>query len=99
MLKEIIWSPLSEQDFSNILEYLKLNWGNPVVDKYINRIDTLLNQISLNPKQYPLINKRKKVRRCVVTKHNSLYYRINKDSIDLLRIYGNFQNPQNLKLK
>lgn len=98
MSKKIIWSPLSEQDFSNILEYLKFNWGSLVVNKYINRIDNLLSQIKLNPKQYPLINKRKKIRRCVVTKHNSMYYRISKDSIDLLRIYSNYQNPQKIKL-
>ena len=98
MIKKITWSPLSEKDFSNILEYLDLNWGSSVIEKYINRVDSLLNQIKLNPKQYPLINKRKKVRRCVITKHNSLYYRINKYSIDLLRIYSNFQNPQKLKL-
>lgn len=98
MIKKITWSPLSEKDFSNILEYLDLNWGSSVIEKYINRVDSLLNQIKLNPKQYPLINKRKKVRRCVITKHNSLYYRINKDSIDLIRIYSNFQNPQKLKL-
>lgn len=60
MLKEIIWSPLSEKDFSNILDYRELNWSIAVVRKFIDRVANLLKQIQINPKQYPLINKRKK---------------------------------------
>ena len=98
MAKKILWSPLSEKDFSKILEYLELNWDNVVVDKFFNRVENLPGYIQINPKLYPLINKRKKIRKCVITKHNSLYYRVGKDSIEILRIYGNFQNPQKLNL-
>ena len=72
MPKQIIWSPLSENDFSGILEYLQQNWDSKVVIKFIDIIDELINQISLNPKQFPVIQKKKKIRKCVITKHNSL---------------------------
>lgn len=96
MPKPINWSPLSENDFSTILEYLKENWGDKIVQGFIEITSSSLSQISTNPKQYPLINKNKKIRKCVLTKHNTLYYRDSKESIDILRIYDNRQDPQKL---
>ena len=39
-----------------------------------------------------------KVRKCVITKQNSLYYRENSERIEILRIYDNRQNPRKLRL-
>jgi plasmid stabilization system protein ParE len=97
MPKQIIWSPLSEQDYLSILEYLEKNWDNKVVLKFIDITDELIQQISINPKQFPVIQKKKKIRKCVITKHNTLYYRERKGYIDLLRIYDNRQDPKRLK--
>jgi plasmid stabilization system protein ParE len=49
MLKPIIWSPLSENDFGNILDYLSNKWGNKVASNFIELTDNLLNQIAINP--------------------------------------------------
>ena len=97
MHKQIIWSPLSEKDLSSILEYLFKNWDNKVVLKFIEIIDNLLINISLNPRQYPVIHKKKKIRKCVITKHNTLYYRERRTQIDILRIFDNRQDPKKLR--
>lgn len=99
MPKQIIWSPLSEKDFENILDYLKSNWDKKVVEKFIEITDLLIYQISINPKQYPIINKRKRIRKCVITKHNTLFYRDRKDFIDILRIFDTRQDPKKLIFK
>ena len=96
MPKPIIWSPLSENDFSTILEYLKENWDDKMVQGFIEITSSSLSQISNNPKQFPVINKNKKIRKCVLSKHNTLYYRDTKDSVDILRIYDNRQDPKKL---
>ncbi len=97
MPKQVIWSPQSESDLLQILDYIQKNWEGEVAIKFIDIIDEIINQISINPKQYPLIQKRKKIRKCVITKHNSLYYRDRKESIDILRIYDNRQDPHKLR--
>jgi plasmid stabilization system protein ParE len=97
MPKQVIWSPQSENDFSNILEYLLQNWDTKVVIRFIDIVDELINQITFNPKQFPVIQKKKKIRKCVITKHNSLYYRERRRYIDILRIYDNRQDPRKLK--
>jgi plasmid stabilization system protein ParE len=97
MPKQIIWSPLSVADYSSILNYLQVNWDDKVVLRFIDISDEIFKQISLHPKQYPLINKKNKVRKCVLTKHNTIYYRERKDYIDILRIFDSRQNPIKLK--
>jgi len=97
--KNIIWSPLSEKDFDQILEYLSINWDIKVVIRFIDITEHLINQISENPKQYPLINKKKRIRKVVLTKHNSLFYRESKNQIDILRIYDTRQDPHKISFK
>ena len=97
MPKQIIWSPLSETDFTFILTYLQINWNYKVVQRFIEINDEILEQISINPKQFPLIHKKKKVRKCVLTKHNTIYYRERKEFIDVLRIFDSRQDPKKLR--
>jgi len=99
MPKKVIWSPLSEKDFDSILEYLQSNWDNKVVHNFIEIVDELLTQISNNPKQFPVIQKKKKIRKCVITKHNTLFYRDRKEFIDILRIFDNRQDPKKLRFQ
>lgn len=97
MSKPIIWSPSAEKDFSAILDYLMENWDPKVVRHFVAVTSSALSQISDNPGQYPLIHKDKNIRKCVLTRHNTLYYRAGLDSIDVLRIYDNRQDPDKLK--
>ena len=97
MPKRIIWSPKSEKDFENILEYLVKNWDGSVALKFIDLVDILLVQVSINPRQFPLIHKKLNVRKCVISKHNTLYYRNRRNYIELLRIFDNRQDPNSLR--
>lgn len=99
MPEKIIWSPLAEKDFADILEYLDREWGWKIANQFIDILDQGLEQISINPKQFPVIFRKKKIRKCVLTKHNTLYYRFGKDRIDILRIYDTRQDPEKLGLK
>jgi len=97
MPKQVIWSPQSESDLFQIVDYLQKNWEVKVGIKFVDIIDEIINQISLNPRQFPVIQKSKKIRKCVISKHNSLYYRERKELIDILRIYDNRQDPYKLR--
>jgi plasmid stabilization system protein ParE len=96
MPKPIVWSPSSENDFKNILNYLDEKWGNQVAFDFIELTNNLLDQIVVNPKQFPVFYKQKRVRRCVLTKHNSLFYRDGKTKIEIIRIYDTRQDPNTL---
>lgn len=58
MAKEIFWSASSEIDFSHILEYLNHEWNLNVVNHFIDLTEHCIEQISINPKQFPIIHKK-----------------------------------------
>ena len=99
MSKQIVWSPSAESDFANILEYLQENWEERVTNQFIDLTEGILSQISINPRQFPLIHKKQKIRKCVITKHNTLFYRESNSQVDLLRIYDIRQDPNTLTFK
>jgi plasmid stabilization system protein ParE len=96
MHKKVIWSPLAERDFVKILDYLNENWDRIVANHFTDLIEEILEQISINPRQFPVVFKKEKVRKCVLTKHNSLFYRDSKSQIEILRIFDTRQHPDML---
>ena len=98
MPKLIIWSPSAEDDLERISDYLFENWNIKTAILFISLVDHLVDLISKNPKHFPQINTNLKVRKCVITKHNSIFYRVSAKQIDILRIFDTRQNPEKLKL-
>lgn len=98
MPKNVVWSPLSEKDLELLLDYLHTAWNEQIVHQFLDELDILINQIAKNPQQFPLAHKKKKVRKCVISKQNSLFYRETKDQIEILRLFDTRQHPQKLKI-
>lgn len=98
MSKPIEWSPRSRQDYLKLLDYLADKWGNKTINKFNNRLQSILKLISERPDLYPSSGKKKQVRRCVISKQTSLYYQIKQDKIELITMFDNRQNPIKKKL-
>ena len=96
MLKPIKWSSQAENDFANIVDYLEIRWNKIVCIAFINDIDFCIGLIQKNPKLFPIFNSELQIRKCVVTKQNSLYYRETNSRIEVLRINDTRQNPDSL---
>ena len=52
---------------------------------------------NLFPISYPPFEKFPDIRKCVLTKHISLYYKINNKDIEVLTLFDTRQNPDKLK--
>lgn len=97
MLKEVVWSPSAESDFESILDYLVLNWNNKIVNRFINKVDDTIDLILEDPKIFPLINIDLQIRKSVISKHNTIYYRENAEKIEVVRLFDSRQDPNKLK--
>jgi len=97
MPKPVIWSPLAEKDLESILDYLQNNWDDQVLQSFIEITGKLIHRISVNPKLFPVILVKRNIRKCVLTKHNTLFYRERRTHIDILRIYDTRQDSRKLK--
>jgi hypothetical protein len=58
-MHKIYWSQSAEKDLENILFYLQENWEEKVINNFIEMTNLLINQIALNPRQFPIFFKKK----------------------------------------
>jgi len=97
MTKEVVLTPLAEKNYRNVIFYLFENWGSAVMNDFMHRFDVTCEFIANAPELYPSANVGKRVRKCVVTKHNIIYFRVNKTNIKVLMIFDTRQNPKKLR--
>lgn len=90
---KIEWSPRATNEYLNLIDYLLNEWGEKATIKFSNRLQTILTNISKSPKMYPATVNRENVRRCVVSKQTSLYYRVKKEKIEIVTLFYTRQNP------
>lgn len=96
--EHVILSPSAKADIENISQYLNQEWGKSVLTKFLFKVKWIINQIVINPLQYPVINSKLKIRRCVITKQNTLFYRLVNGKIEIVRIFDNRQDTNKLKI-
>ena len=65
---------------------------------FIKKFNKQIEIIRENPESFPLSNKSHLVRRSIVAKLASIYYRIDGNKIKLVSIYDNRKNPDNLMI-
>lgn len=95
--RKIIWSPAAEEDLISILDYLQNKWSQRVINKFINKIDDNVGLILEDPKIFPIINQELQIRKSVVTKHNTFYYREVSEGVEIVRLFDSRQDPVKLK--
>jgi plasmid stabilization system protein ParE len=97
MVKRIIYSPEAIQNTKQIVLYLKNNWSLIVVNKFINILREKIKFIKRFPNSCYLIDEQRGIRRCVLTKQITLYYKIEKTEIRILSLFDSRQHPDKLK--
>jgi plasmid stabilization system protein ParE len=96
MLKEIFWSDESRADINEIIDFILIKWSEKIVSEFLDNLESFTSQISNNPKTFPLINIEEGIRKCVISKHNSIYYVDELNFVEILRVFDNRQDPKKL---
>jgi plasmid stabilization system protein ParE len=94
---KVIWSQRASRDLNGIQDYLESKWTEKEIRGFFRNLEKHLELIRENPKLYPAADKWKEVRRCVLSKQTSLYYRIKSRTIEIITLFDNRQNPDKLK--
>ena len=97
MNREVIWSPAAEEDLDKILDYLQHKWSLNVITKFIDKVDENIGLINEDPGIFPIINKDLQIRKSVITKHNTLYYREVNRKIEVIRLFDSRHDPKKLE--
>ncbi len=95
---KIEWTDNALSELKQTYQYLEENWTEKELRNLSNAIEKTLKLISCNPNLYPLSDK-KDVRRAIVKKLNTLYYRVREDErIEILSFFSNRKSPDKRKL-
>jgi plasmid stabilization system protein ParE len=96
MAKEVILTPTANRNFLTIIDYLNANWGINVTNNFIDRFEHVLVLLAEDPGMFQFVNKIKQVQKCIVTKHNILYFKETTEVIKIITIFDTRQNPKKL---
>jgi len=96
---KLFWTDLALNELEETIIYLQENWTDRELKNLALKIENTLSLLSSNPLLFQVSDIKKDVRRAVVAKHNTLYYRITDDTVEILSFYSNRQNPKKRKAK
>ncbi len=91
---EIIWSKKANYNFYIIRNYLDHFWSPLIAQKFVKNVLRILSLLKQNP-MLGKYNLNLECREIVISKHITLYYQIEKDSLKLISFYNNRQKPIN----
>ena len=95
---KIAWTDNALSELKATYKYLEENWTEREIKNLSIEIERTIKLISNDPKIFPISNK-KKIRKVVVKKLNTLYYRENKENfVEILSFFSNRQNPKRKKI-
>ncbi|MBK0379587.1 type II toxin-antitoxin system RelE/ParE family toxin [Mucilaginibacter segetis] len=92
MSRSIFWTEEAQETFDHIVLLIDDKWGMKQAGIFINRVQTTLKLIAVQPYMYQasLIAE---IRRAVISKQTSLFYKVNEKSIIVLYFWDNRQDP------
>ena len=94
MVKTIVWNRRASNNFNSIITYLQNEWGDRVTRNFVIRTYQILELLAENPEMGSVEHFEKQIRGFVITKHNTLFYRIEEDKLILLNFFDNRQHPR-----
>lgn len=95
---KILWTDHALSELENTIIYLEENWTERELKNFSHELDHIIELISKNPELFQISGKRNNVRRVVVAKFNTLYYRIKNDSVEILSFFSNRQDSDKIRL-
>ena len=94
---KIIWSQQSKKEYWQNIDYLEAEWTFRDVVNFIEKVEITINLL-LNKNVQFISTNYKNVNKVVITKQITLYYRLNSNTIELLRFWNTYQDLENFKL-
>jgi plasmid stabilization system protein ParE len=95
---EVRYSIRAVAEYEEILDYVSEKFGLATAAKVDSHFEDIIAQIAINPLLYPVSNKDKSLRRCVISPQTTLYYRFTGKYVELISYRGSRMNPGTLKL-
>jgi len=80
-MRNVVLSKKAEEKLNSLFDYLVLHWSVKVKSNFMEKLVKNVETIKNNPESFPESEKQKGLRKCVVTKHNAIFYRFDDHKI------------------
>ena len=97
MTRKVVLSRTANKKLSGLFDFLVENWSLKVKSDFVKKLDKSIEIIKTQPESFPESEKKIGLRKRVVTKQTTLYYRYNSKRIDIVTIFDTRQDPGKLK--
>ncbi|REE01057.1 type II toxin-antitoxin system RelE/ParE family toxin [Marinoscillum furvescens] len=88
---KIRWTEEALEDANEIIEYLQERWSAKSADLFRSKLISKIELLSLHPFIGKSSDRNPEIRKLVLTKQTSLYYRIVDNTVELLSLFSNKQ--------
>ncbi|MEH6657649.1 type II toxin-antitoxin system RelE/ParE family toxin [Leeuwenhoekiella marinoflava] len=96
MGRKVVISKTVERKLEKLFEYLIKEWSLKVKKDFVEKLDSSIEIIKNQPEIFPESKKGKSLRKCVVTKQTTIYYRYNSKRINIVTLFDTRQDPNKL---
>ncbi|NCA84666.1 MAG: type II toxin-antitoxin system RelE/ParE family toxin [Clostridia bacterium] len=93
---KIIWTDEALENMADIIEYLAQRWTGEIRN-FARLLDRQINLIRSNPELFPMSTTSVRLRKSILTKQTTIYYRIDDNEIRIVTLFENRQDPKKLK--
>jgi plasmid stabilization system protein ParE len=99
VIEEILWTESARRTFNNTIEYLRKEWTEREVQKFIDVTAEMISSLKQYPEMCRPSLKRKHVRIGILNKQTQLiyHYKPGRKQIEILLFWNFKQNPAKLK--
>ncbi len=97
MSRNVVISTLASKKLENLFDYLIKEWSVISKNNFVIKLDKSIDSIKKQPYGFPLSKKGNDLRKCVITKQTTLYYRFNYTTITIVTFFDTRQHPNKLK--
>lgn len=95
----VFWTDYALDELAQTIQYLEENWTEKEIKKFSLKLEETIGFIAQNPYFFQRSDFEKEIRRAIILNHNTLYYRIMDDSVEIISLFSHRQDPKKRKLK
>jgi plasmid stabilization system protein ParE len=94
---KIFWSEEALSNLEEILDYLNERWTQKEINKFKNKLNKQLEIISRFPTVFPISNHHPNLRKAVLSKQTTIFYKIQDNIIYLAYLFDNRKDIRKIK--
>jgi len=95
-ISKVIWSAEALENLEKIITYLEKNWSEKEIKKFVKKLEKQISLIKKQPLSFPK-SQLVEIRKSVLSKQITIFYKTSGDTIYIITIFDNRQNPEKLK--